>query len=231
MRTMKIRSLIHIAVLGIVALIVIPGCETMEDTYSQFSKVGETLYIAKADSIKVRGGNYRIELSWLLLSDPKIHSYKVYWNNRRDSIANSVVKTEGVDTVRLLLTNMREDVHNFDIYTFDKHGNSSVRASTVGRVYGDNYKGGLLNRTYKSLTRKGSDVIVQWSASDNTVLHVELNYLNSENMMVSKRIPRSVEKDTLLKFPTGGTFNYRTVFLPEPAALDIFYSSERSVTF
>lgn len=231
MRTMKIRSLIYNAVLGIVALIVIPGCETMEDTYSQFSKVGETLYIAKADSIKVRGGNYRIELSWLLLSDPKINSYKVYWNNRRDSITNSVVKTEGVDTVRVMLDNMREDVHNFDIYTFDKHGNSSVRASTVGRVYGDNYKGALLNRTYKSLTRKGTYVIVQWSASDNTVLHVDLNYLNSENLLVNKRIPRATEKDTLFLFPTGGTFNFRTAFLPEPAALDTFFTSERSVTF
>ena len=98
------------------------SCGKMDDTYSEFVKDGERIYIAKADSLKVRGGNKRIQLSWLLLSDPKVVKYKVTWNNGRDSIVNPVVKTASVDTVTLMIDNIEEGTHEFEIYTYDKLG-------------------------------------------------------------------------------------------------------------
>ena len=66
------------------------SCKKMDDIYREFYESGETVYVGKADSIKVRGGNERVELTWLLLSDPKVASYKVYWNNPYAGKRNSV---------------------------------------------------------------------------------------------------------------------------------------------
>ncbi|MDD4591224.1 MAG: DUF4998 domain-containing protein, partial [Parabacteroides sp.] len=71
-------------------MLILASCENIKDTYEEFIKDGEIIYVAKADSIKVRSGKNRLELSWLLLSDPNVAKYKVFWNNNRDSIENVV---------------------------------------------------------------------------------------------------------------------------------------------
>ena len=95
----------NILILLVLSLLfsIFTSCENMEDTYKEFVGDGETVYIGKADSIKARGGRNRLELSWLLLSDPKVSSFKVYWNNKGDSIEGDLVKTENVDTVKLMM--------------------------------------------------------------------------------------------------------------------------------
>lgn len=215
---------ISLNIILFVLMLLFFSCEDMKDTYRQFTKDGEIIYISKADSIKTRGGEYRIGISWLV-SDPKVTSYKIYWNSHRDSMVNTITKTAGIDTVRIMLNGMREDVHQFDIFMYDENGNSSVRASAIGRVYGDNYKASLLTRTYKLLTRKTSNAIFQWTEAAPTVLRVEVNYKNTLNAQILHFVPKEAIMDTLKNFPTGGTFQFRTAFLPEPAALDTFYTS------
>lgn len=204
--------------------LLLSACTDMAETYKQFTRDGETIYIAKADSIKTNGGEYRIGISWLI-TDPKVYRYKMYWNNHRDSVVNTITNTAGIDTVRIMLNGMREDVHQFDIFMYDKSGNSSIRAFTIGRVYGENYQASLLTRTYKTIVRKGTSAIIQWSESAASVLRVEVEYLDATNVQRSHLVPKEVQLDTLKNFPLGGTFRYRTAFLPEPAALDTFYTS------
>ena len=204
------------------------SCEKIEDTYKEFVKDGETVYLQKADSIKSRGGKNRIELSWLITSDPKVSSYKILWNNDRDSVENTFTNTEGVDTGRVMLTNMREDVHNFKIFTYDNKGNSSVAANAIGRVYGDLYEASLLQRAYKSIARINDDMVINWAEADNTVAFVEFKYLDKSDKTIVKIGHRDAKADTLLNFPPGGDFNYRTAFLPDSLALDTFYTSSNS---
>ena len=184
--------------IGVILSIFWLSCEKIEDTYKEFVKDGETVYIQKADSIKTRGGRNRIELSWLITSDPKVSSYKILWNNDRDSVENTFTNTEGVDTGRVMLTNMREDVHNFKIFTYDKKGNSSVVANAIGRVYGDMYEASLLQRAYKSIERNDDDMVINWSEADNTVAFMEYKYLDNSDNPIVKLGDRDAKSDTLL---------------------------------
>lgn len=227
MKTNKIISL-FIAILCLGGLF--GGCENLEDTYQEFIGKGETIYIGKADSLQTRGGRGRIEVSWLLLSDPKVSRYKVYWDNKSDSIEGNLIKTSNVDTVRILFENMEENMHQFDIFLFDKDGNSSIRSSTIGRVYGDSYEHSLLNRTYLKAIRNDKRIIMEWMPSEPQVVRVEMEYQNSLNEIVRKNLPGISTLDTLSNFPAGGSLSYRTVFIPEPLALDTFYTDFISVT-
>ncbi len=225
---MKIKRLIHIS--GALFLFLLFGCEKMEDTYYEFVKDGEITYVAKADSIKVRSGYNRIELTWLNMSDPKVSGYTLFWNSDRDSLQNTIVNTDGIDSVKVMLTNMREDVHNFRIIQFDELGNSSIPATAVGRVYGDNYRASLLQRTFASIKRSGTDLVVNWSEADNTVVFVEVKYVDSLDGQVIKNVAGEVLADTLSNFPTGGSFEFRTAFMPDTTAIDIFYTDYSQYT-
>lgn len=220
----KISSFLCLLIL---ALLVV-SCEKADDRHRQFFENGETVYIAKADSLVLRGGLNRIELSWLLLSDPKIHKYKLYWNNRKDSIVNVVQKTNNVDTVRLMLKDMREGTYFFEIFTFDKEGNTSVATTGIGKVYGENYQSSLLPRTYRSARRVGDGVEFNWTQSEETLQKVELSYVDNQGKTVRKIIPKLADLDTLYDFPNAGSFQYRSLFLPDTNALDTFYTAPKT---
>lgn len=227
---MKLNNLLTAFYTGILAIcFALVGCEDMEDTYSEFIKSGETIYIAKADSIKVRGGKGRVEISFLLLSDPKVDRYKIYWNNGRDSVENKVEKTAGVDTVKLMLNDIEEGIHQFEIYTFDKIGNSSVKSIKLGEVYGDLYQSSLLPATYSNLARRGDDLEISWSAASEDLVGIDLNYLDNMNVIREVHIHRNEELTILEDFPTGGEFQFTTAFLPEEQALDTFYTDQSKV--
>lgn len=205
------------------------SCGEMDEPYREFVERGETIYTAKADSLKVRAGKNRIELSFLLLSDPKIAKYKVYWNNGRDSVENRVEKSAGVDTVRLMLNNMEEGTHQFEIYTYDEVGNTSVKAIKLGKVYGDRYESSLLPATYAKLARSGNDLEILWAEPNEDLAGIDLSYSDNMNVTREIHIDRNEELTILSEFPKGGEFKFKTSFLPEPQALDTFYTDYSKV--
>ena len=226
---MKTKILSLIAIVSFIGLFT--ACDSMEDINNTFVGDGEFVYIGKADSIKTKPGRNRLELSWLLLSDPRVASYKVLWNNKADSIQGMLTKTEGVDTVRIMFDNMNEAVHQFDIFLYDKLGNASIRSSINGRVYGLKYEASLLNRTFEREIRDGDNLIMEWVEAGEDVAAVEVEYLDNSNKMVRKQIPGKTIIDTLQNFPLGGSLMYRTKYLPEPLAIDAFYSDYQNISF
>lgn len=220
------HTFIALSAISILSILLIGSCKKLDHNYRQFVDNGETIYIGKADSIVVRGGDNRAEVSWLLLSDPKVSHYKFFWNNGRDSIENSVVKTDNVDTIRVMLDNMSEGTHHFEIMTFDKYGNSSVPARASGKVYGEQYQRTILNgnRTVRALQREGRDLSITWMPAEATLAGVELEYINGEGTKEVHSIPSALTTYILPDFPENGTFKHRSLFLPDTLALDTFYT-------
>jgi len=211
-------------------VLILASCESIKDTYEEFIKDGEIIYVAKADSIKVRSGRNRLELSWLLLSDPNVTKYKVYWNNKRDSLEDTVSRTSETDTIRLLLEDMEEDIHHFSIFLYDKKGNSSVEATVIGKVYGDRYQISLFNRMYKSVRRINSkDIVVEWLPADINVVGVKSEFTDNNNILKDHFSSGEVILDTIRNFPLDGVLKYRTAFLPEVTAIDTFYTNYDSI--
>lgn len=200
------------------------SCGRMDDTYVQFLEGGEKIYVAKADSLKLKSGRNRIELSWLLLSDPKVKKYKVYWNQQRDSLENVVTKSDEVDTVRVIIDNLAEGNQTFQIFTYDDAGNSSVKAEISGRVYGALYEKSLLNATISKVLRKSDDLKIIWNVNQPAGLTVtEIKYLdltNNQRMILNKNFK---DTTTLAQFPLKGNFEFRSGFLPDSLAIDTFY--------
>lgn len=223
---MKSNTLLISTIVAI--LFIFLGCGKMDDSYREFLK-GETIYIAKADSMKVRSGNKRIELSWLLLSDPKVIKYKIFWDNRSDSIENNVTKTADVDTIRLIINNIAEGTHEFEIYTYDKYGNSSIKATVIGKVYGSHYASTLLPVFAKSVDRSEKDMVITWPDPGPTLSGIDIRYYDNAHVLKEVHANSKESTSTLKEFPRFGEFEYKTSFLPEPDALDTFYTDYTTI--
>lgn len=227
------------------------SCSKMDDNYIGFVKNGEIVYTGKVDSLQAFPGNGRLQLKWLLVSDPKITKCKVYWNDGKDSSILDVKKTAATDTIKLILGNLKEGLYSFQVYTYDNLGHSSVKADVIGTVYGDNYQSSLFNRPLKSATWvniaakptsnppvlafKGTQV--EWyGVSDQAVL-VELRYTNEAG--ISKTVIEVPVKDPnkpnsppalrpiteLPDYKKGTSFTYRTGYKPTSKSIDIFYTA------
>jgi hypothetical protein len=204
----------------------------MDSTYKDFVKDGEIIYPGKVDSVKAYPGNNRINLSMLLISDPKISKVKMFWNNgtNEESVEKTIQRTSGVDTVWFSINNLAEGTYTFTIYTYDNDGNRSVKTEKIGTVYGDRYISQLVNRAVKSATYVTSikGAVVKWFGVGSEVVGEEIIYTDSLNV-VKKQIEKYASPadsvTTLPAYKKGSSFQYRTLYKPTPVAIDTFYSN------
>lgn len=215
----------HVSVYWLLsALVCFGACKKIDSTYKEFLGP-ERIYVAKADSMHAYGGRNRVLLEWLLISDPKVATYKVFWNNGRDSAETQVQKTTNVDTVRLLLDQMAEGAYFFDVYAFDKEGNRSVKNTVYGKVYGTNYQHALLARGVRSVEvyDDAGTLKVNWTDPDEQFVSGQVRYKTFSGNDTTVDVKKSSESYTLLP-SVASAFEYRSVFKPEVNALDSFYS-------
>ncbi len=207
------------------------ACTEMDESYKDFWKDGERVYPAPADSVEVHPGRNRIELKWLIFGDPNVSKAKIFWNYKSDSLEVPFQSTGKSDTVRAMLNGLEEGSYAFTIYTYDPKGNKSIPINTVGRVYGDKYLNSLLTRILKSAFYIGDSLVIEWGDPDGTSAGVKLIYegLSGDSIYlnISPDAKTTVVKD--FAFHPGSIFSYQTVFIPDPMAIDTFYTAEKTV--
>ena len=222
---------------------VLTSCETMDEPYSEFIQKGETLYTGKPDSVRALGGNGRIKLTWDLISDPKITKIKIFWNKKADSLIIPVQRTSSVQRMDATIDNLAEGTYVFEIYAFDKDGNSSIKTEVIGNAYAETFANSISNRpldsaTYDPNTKK---LAVTWFGASAQAAIIDLIYTDAANVekkLIIKKVPNPLNPlrstiwlgaDTLYNYKKGTFFKYRTGYLPEVGAIDTFYTAYTEV--
>ncbi|MCU7693661.1 DUF4998 domain-containing protein [Haoranjiania flava] len=210
-----------IGLLTLVAMLAI-ACSKMDATYRQFIESGQLKYAGKADSVQVLSGRNRMMLTWRASADPKVNRAVIYWNNRADSVEIQINPEEKFISVPF--NDMAEGKYVFEIITYDNVGNRSLKVEKVGKVYGDKYQASLLPRPIESTVFLTDTLQVKWgSAPDTSIVRTELIYKDARNVEHTIHITRQETVSFLMNF-TGGTLQYRTLYLPDRLAIDTFYT-------
>lgn len=207
-------------------IIMISSCEKSDDYKARFQGDKEISYPGILDSVKVQPGNNRVLLTGLFTSDPKIVKYQIFWNGRNDSLERAITRTQGVDTVKEIITGLPEGGMNFEVRTFDNKGNRSVPVYANGNVYGTNYTAGIINRgIVSSVFDAGTGVLtINWLEADPTMVFTEINYLSTSNK--SKKIKfadHEASAALISNYKSGTEVKYRSAFLPQKNSIDTFY--------
>jgi len=218
----------NIALYAIAVLLLITGACTKMDAYKDKYMVnGSIVYPGKIDSVKIFSGRNRVKVTGLFTSDPKIVKYRVFWNSRRDSVEVPVTRTTGVDTAKVIITNLPEGLMSFEIRTYDAQGHASVPVDTAANVYGDLYQSSITNRPIvNAAMQSNGSALITWADVDKNagIVNMDIRYTDKFSKAHDTIVTSTLTglATTLPNFQAGNSISYSTTYLPNPTAIDKF---------
>jgi hypothetical protein len=199
--------------------LMIPSCSDMDD-YLKYTNGKEIIYTGKVEAMIFRSGNERVVFNGLLISDPNINKVSIYYNNRKDSVILPVQRKSGIDTLEYEFR-LPEGTYNFEVYTSDGKGNSSVVSNETGKSYGTRYMETLYDRPVKNIEQRDGYVLIEWYNADPTAF-VELIYEGEDNNLYTRYVPATLDTTLLLNCKPASFIQMQTCYMPDVFAVDIF---------
>lgn len=221
------KRLIYLgAALGFITL---ASCSKMDEHYKDFIKDGAKVYTGKADSLQAAGGKGRVVLSWILFSDQNITGCRVLWNFGADSLVIAVKRSSHPDTIQLPIE-LAEGAYNFTVYTFDNKGNGSVGADAIGTSYGAGFQSSILPRTLRTVNKQAAvgKINITWVGREDKCIGTEWTFTGVDNRPRTYFSPLG-DTTMLSGCDVDQPVSYRSVYLPEKAAADTFYTDYKQL--
>jgi hypothetical protein len=207
----------------LLTLCALASCTDWDD-FKKYQAGGEIVYPGRGDTVLIAAGRNRTQLLWVLSADPRVTAYKLYWNNKADSVEAAVPSDLIGDTVKIMINPLPEGAYNFEMYSLDAKGNRSVPLRFNGRTFGANYENGLLNRTISETSYDSTLKMlkVNWNTPDTVNINTELKYTSTDSKTKSLLVGPEVQESKIPDWKPGTLLNYRSSFKPDRKAIDIF---------
>jgi hypothetical protein len=223
----QINSLLILACI----LFAATGCEDMNDRHRTYLENGEIVYIGKVDSLHAFPGDERILFRYWI-SDPRVKTLTVSWLLGKESLEIEVPDHAPEDYFDVYIgrneRSIAEGSHTFRWIARDHHDNRSILFENGANVYGSRYKSRLVNRPLLGAEAEGTDVTMTWGGmTDDDEIGVVVDYTGTAGVALTGRYTsEELASPTILSgVKLGSPVTYRTLYLPEPAAIDTFSSS------
>lgn len=212
----------------------IVSCSKKNEAYKELLAGGEIYYPGIIQHAGYRAGDLRTMLVWNPSPDPKIARYKIFWNNGQDSTTMNATSHNPEDTDGIIIPNLAEGTYNFNVYSIDSVGRSSIAVSINGvRVYGPKYQGGLFNRAYNAATPYLLDLLqgnvrVQFNTPDSINTSTKVIYTDNNDQVDTLVLSGDSSGINLANFKFGTQVTFQSSYIPQRNALDTFTVAETS---
>lgn len=213
------KQIISLALIALAAV----AC-TKSDDYKKYQVSGEIPYPGVMDSVKILAGKNRVLLTGLFTSDPKITKYRIFWNNRQDSLEVAVERKGFVDTARTFINNLAEGAISVEVRTYDAAGNKSIPIFAVGNAYGTQYESGVSNRSASATTVTKGGLKITWTPVSPGSPFTRLTYTATDGTVKTMRVPGKDETTLVPDYQYDTKMLVQTAYLPEATAIDTFYT-------
>lgn len=204
------------------------SCSKMNDLHDKYLKRGETIYVAKPDSVFAFAGKERVKIRYWE-SDPKSVKLVVYWLSRTDSMVFDIPAHAPKDSIEIIIPNLSEYNYLFELVTMNsKMENRSLSLNVNASSYGDQFRSHLLDRameSYRWLDRNKLEI--KWRGAIEKGVGCELLYDNIDGNRATRFVPMAENLTQIEDFE--GELEMRTVFLPEKTAIDTFNTPFKSI--
>lgn len=217
------RTLKTIKWAGLVAFsAIVFACETNRDTFEDFIKDGEAIYVGAADTVLVGSGFDKLRFWVAINADPKIE--KGILISTDNSINHEFAierKQNGRDTITFDL-NIPEGEYTFGLFLKDAAGNTSVRREVPAKVYGAKYQSGLINRGLTEIKAFANTAYFHWSEAALNMVSTELIYEDQAGVMQTVEVPNDQNITVIEGYKLGGEVQVKSVFKPTDMAIESF---------
>lgn len=217
-----------LSILSLAAVLAWGGCSKIDD-YREFAAGRMHKYAGKVDSLKLFPGNGRVVLSWLLIADPNVNKVTIKFNGT-DSVTVPVTRSQHQDSITYEFSPLPEATHNYTVITTNTFGERSVPVYVSGKSYGENYTKALLNRPLEDAwLAENGNATLKWGAREETCLGVKISWTKNNGSKAERYLAEATPEIVLEDYKPGTPFTYRTLFKPEPLAVDTFYAAPVSM--
>lgn len=234
------KKIISDLLFTVVLVIVFASCADMNDRLDVYLDAGERIYIGKIDSLKTFVGDKRIKLAFWA-SDPRAQKAGFYWYPNNDSmfveIAPAVNNTyfETYIGGPLSTKSIEEGNYTLKVITRDGAKHYSVPFEKVINIYGDRFRSTLTNRVLKTISYQvtSSSLSLTFSGPTNEKeIGIGIQYTDKLGAAKSLVLPNTSITTPLIVLNVDKTkaVSYRTMYLPEPLAIDTFYTTNKIIT-
>jgi hypothetical protein len=213
-----------------IVFMMILACETLDETFEEFTKNGETIYIGRSDTVMVASGYDKLRFWVAINSDPKISKGVVESNQGSVKHEFDVVRTKnGKDTISFDL-DIAEGEYTFGLFLLDRNGNRSVRQEFQARVYGEKYRKSLINRGISNIEAYETSATFHWSDATPNTITTDLTYEDGAGVMQTVNVPNDVTQTTIDSYKRGGKIIVTSTYKPTENAIEVFEAdpSERA---
>ncbi|GGZ13544.1 hypothetical protein GCM10007049_01690 [Echinicola pacifica] len=207
------------------------SCTETSETYEEFARNGETIYIGMADTVLLGEGFDKVRLWIAINADPKIT--KAILKTSDDSFHHEfdiVRRKSGKDTVTVDVA-MEEGEYTLGLFLMDDNGNSSVRTEVPAKVYGELYRKSLINRGVNSLQVEEGVVTIKWTSAANKMAFTNLTYTDTSMQQKSIMVQNDETETLITDCLEGSEFEIISSFLPSPRAIELFESNRFIVEY
>src|SRR5690606_34336549 len=161
-------------------------------------------------------------------SEEAVVKYRVFWNNNADSLE---IPAPSIDSVGVMILNLAKKNYTFLVHAYTAQGVKSQGKIVSGKVYGGQYESALVNRAVEQavVNDEAKTAVITWEAAVSGAIASEIKYTNSMGTVHTETVLSAVKNTILNNYKSGSAFAYRTLYLPQAAAIDTFYTAYDSV--
>lgn len=224
------------------AATLLAACSDMNSLHDKYLADGETIYLARFDSLKVYPGRERVKVIYWL-SDPKVKTTTAKWNMGKESGEYEVHITTPDTPGSFIIDGLAEGSYSFDFYNNNaEHDLSSIKYSITGLSYGDSYQNAIINTSPQKFTfnkKTGEYSFMVKTRYENAVAY-DLCYTKADGTEVTDQryeIADLCDENDNMIYPIvldGGSdvmeIRLRTVYHPEPDCIDEFVTAYETYT-
>ncbi|HEY0668326.1 MAG TPA: DUF4998 domain-containing protein [Sphingobacteriaceae bacterium] len=217
-------------ILGLLVLTAFTACDKMDATYSEYIQNGEIIYAAKPNTVTAHPGNKRIKLTlnFKQNADPEITKIKVYWNFKADSAEFPVQILPGQTSVAVTINDLPKGAYSFDLFTFNKAGNSSVKMQVAGNVYDDEFASARQSDDLslrQAVNLVETNGVIEWFP-EAYFAGIEVKYTDVAGAAkVAKKTGAALTSIAFPDVKPGSAIEYRMLYLPDTLAIDTAFSN------
>lgn len=187
----------------LVAAFALTGCESLEDTYSDYAGDGMIRYVGKCTGVTVTPGWERLHIEWKNNLDPAIENIKVVC--QAGSIIRDTLLEPGATSCDI--RNMEDGSYQVDVYGVGEGGTLSLSDSQYSRPY---------TNEHEEVRSFSPGIVKHFFVGDNLVLFMDtwsdrfvdfkLNYTGTDGMTKALELSDEIfaEKYYLLRDVDAG---------------------------
>lgn len=182
----------------LLSILFVTGCESLEDTYSDYAGDGAIRYLGSCTNVSVVPGWQRLIVTWTNGIDPVVDNVKVSWT--LDGVKRDTLFEKNIDSCSLPTT--ENGTYEVSVCNVDNKGNNSLATTLFVRPY--SYEHEAVTSFTRLVSKQyfvGDRLLLFFTGWEENITEAQLKYISKGGESKVFPITEEVANQQFIKLP------------------------------